>query len=132
MHWTNINLIRWGFPLMPVLCLWAVLFLVHSWLGWWESQTLLLELALPCIYYWRIYRPESFMKGFVFLTGLIVDLLVMAPFGLHAFLYVAVIMFVDAQRGFLSQRHFRELWFIFIGCCAWVMLGRGADGELVE
>jgi rod shape-determining protein MreD len=76
---------------------------------------------LMAIYYWTILRPSSLLPVAVFILGLVLDLLSAYPFGMHAFIFVAVQWISSGQRKFMLGQSFLVVWAGF----AFIALGAG-------
>jgi len=57
-------------------------------------------------YYWTIYRPTLWPPIYVFIFGLLIDLLLSMPFGLNAFLLVGMLDLISIfSLTYLSNNH---------------------------
>ncbi len=72
---------------------------------------------LMAIYYWSIYRPTLIPPWFVFIIGILADLISSGPLGLNAMVFVAAQWFVTDQRRFLMGQSFIVLWIGFLILC---------------
>ncbi|MEO3434314.1 rod shape-determining protein MreD [Inquilinus sp. CAU 1745] len=70
-------------------------------------------LPLVAIYYWAIHRPDLMPFTLVFAVGLLQDLVIGAPLGLHALVFLIIHWTIVAQRRFLVGRSFFVLWWGF-------------------
>ena len=86
-------------------------------------------LFLMAIYSWSAYRPTLVPLWFVFMTGLLLDILSGAPIGLNALVLVTVRWLVTDQRLFLTGQPFIIVWlgFILVSAaavfCQWGLYG---------
>lgn len=65
------------------------------------------------IYYWSVYRPTMLPPWFLFIIGLLFDILSGVPLGLNAGLFVLLRMAVVDQRRFLTGQAFMMVWLGF-------------------
>lgn len=75
------------------------------------------HLLLAAIFYWSVYRPTLIPPWYVFVLGLLVDVLSGIPLGLNAFILVAVHWVVRTQRVYLMGQSFLGLWMGFAVTC---------------
>ncbi|MBI1326908.1 MAG: rod shape-determining protein MreD [Alphaproteobacteria bacterium] len=68
---------------------------------------------LIAVFYWMLYRPTLLPLWALFLCGLLLDTLLAAPLGLHAFLLVLAGWTVRRQRRFLFAQSFPVLLVAF-------------------
>jgi rod shape-determining protein MreD len=73
---------------------------------------------LMAIFYWGIYRPTITPLFFIFILGLVQDLVLEYPVGLHSILYISLFMLVRYQRLFLMGQAYHILWLFFGLFCA--------------
>jgi rod shape-determining protein MreD len=71
-------------------------------------------LALVCIYYWTVHRPDLFGAGSAFVIGLLNDIINDLPLGLSAFVYIGVQHVILRQRRFFVGHSFFALWMGFV------------------
>lgn len=69
-------------------------------LPWQAWAVLRPDLALVCLFYWRLYRPDRCGAGVAFLVGLLIDLQTGVPIGLNAMSKIIIILLV----GMFGQR----------------------------
>ena len=69
--------------------------------------------AMACVFFWSLYRPSSLPAPVVALTGLLLDLLGLAPFGLWAVLLLLLQGATLAARRHLIGRGFFLTWAVF-------------------
>ncbi|MBI1301320.1 MAG: hypothetical protein GC137_06635 [Alphaproteobacteria bacterium] len=77
------------------------------------SFSVTLPIALMVIYYWSIYRPTLIPPAFVFILGVLMDLVGNLPVGLTAFLFLFVRHIISDQRLFLTGQPFFMIWLGF-------------------
>lgn len=68
---------------------------------------------LIAVFYWMLYRPTLLPMWILFLCGLLLDTLLAAPLGLHAFVLVLAGWMVRRQRRFLFAQSFPVLMVAF-------------------
>lgn len=69
--------------------------------------------VLMAVYYWGLHRPDLLPVVAVFTIGLLQDALEGEPFGVNAFVLVAVYWFVVTQQRFFRGKHFLTVWWGF-------------------
>lgn len=69
---------------------------------------------LMVIYYWSIFRPSFLLPFFVFVIGVLYDLILGFPVGLHSFFFVLAQFLVTRQRLFLMGQPFVMMWLGFL------------------
>jgi len=69
------------------------------------------------VFFWSVYRPSLLPPILLFVVGVVQDILLLYPVGLHAILLLVFQFFIVRQRLFLlGQTHF-ALWMIFSVSC---------------
>lgn len=69
--------------------------------------------TLPCVAFWSVFRPAAMMPPIVFLLGLLMDLLTLAPLG-SGILVLLVLQAVALRfRRFLVRQSFLAVWLAF-------------------
>jgi rod shape-determining protein MreD len=69
--------------------------------------------VLMAVFYWGLHRPDLLPAVVVFLVGLLQDALEGEPFGVNAFVLIAVYWFVASQQRHITGRPFMVLWLVF-------------------
>ncbi len=69
--------------------------------------------VLMAVFYWGLHRPDLLPASVVFLVGLVQDALEGEPFGVNAFVLIAVYWFVASQQRHFGDRSFMVLWLVF-------------------
>lgn len=69
------------------------------------------------IFYWAIYRPSFLQPLWIFALGILQDLVIGYPVGVHAILYLVLHYTVKNQRTFLTGQTYFVLWMIFSMVC---------------
>jgi len=69
------------------------------------------------LYYWSVYRPTIMPLLWVFALGLLIDLIMGVPVGLHAALFVIAHFIIKTQRLFLMGQPYMMLWLGFMIVC---------------
>lgn len=72
------------------------------------------QLAIICVFYWSLYRPDLMTMFIVFLLGLVQDSLFGTPLGLSSIIFLFVRHFVVSQRRFFVGKNFYLHWISFI------------------
>lgn len=65
------------------------------------------------VFYWGLHRPDLLPASVVFAIGLLQDALEGEPFGVNAFVLIAVYWFVASQQRNVGERTFMVLWLVF-------------------
>lgn len=68
---------------------------------------------LMALYYWAIYRPSLLHPFFVFIYGIIFDLILGFPLGIHAVLFLLVQWVIKSQRLFFMGQTYLVVWIGF-------------------
>lgn len=82
------------------------------------QAALLPAVALCCVWFWSLFRPDNLPPPVVFLIGLTMDLLGYLPLGVGVFTLLAVHAVALALRRSLSRRGFAWIWVAFCGVAA--------------
>ena len=69
--------------------------------------------VLMAVFYWSLHRPDLVPASVVFVVGLVQDALEGEPFGVNAFVLIAVYWFVTSQQRHFGDRSFMVLWLVF-------------------
>ena len=81
-----------------------LMLLTQAPLGLPEQAALLPAVALGCVWFWSLFRPDAMPPPVVFLIGLLLDLLGYLPLGVGVFTLLAVHGVAVAMRRSLSAR----------------------------
>ena len=106
---------RIGFPTYITVLL---MLLTQAPLGIPEQAALLPAVALCCVWFWSVFRPDALPPPIVFLLGLLMDLVGYLPLGVGIFTLLAVHGLALVLRHDLFQRGFAWIWFVFAGVAA--------------
>jgi rod shape-determining protein MreD len=79
------------------------------------QAALLPAVALCCVWFWSLFRPDNFPPPVVFVIGLMMDLLGYLPLGVGVFTLLAVHGVAVALRRSLARRGFVWIWIVFGG-----------------
>ncbi len=71
--------------------------------------------ALPCVFFWSVFRPAALPPPAVFGLGLLQDLLTMAPVGAGVFVLLVAHGLAARWRPFLARRSFLAVWLVYCG-----------------
>lgn len=69
--------------------------------------------ALPCVAFWSVFRPAAMMPPVVFLLGLLMDLLTLAPLGAGVLVLLALHAAAVRVRRYLARQSFLAVWLAF-------------------
>jgi len=69
--------------------------------------------ALPCVFFWSVFRPAAMSPPVIFLLGLLLDLLTLAPLGAGVLVLLAVHGGARRVRRFLARQSFLAVWLAF-------------------
>ncbi len=83
--------------------------------GLWGQSALLPTVALTCVWFWSLFRPEAMAPPMVFLLGLMLDLLGFLPLGVGCLTMLVTHGIAQWSRRFLSRQGFAVVWLIFTG-----------------
>ncbi len=84
--------------------------------------------VLMAVFYWGLHRPDLLPAIVVFIVGLLQDALEGEPFGVNAFVLIAVYWFVASQQRHIGGRPFLVLWLVFASvglvaaCLRWLLV----------
>ena len=106
---------RTGFPAYTTV---LVMLLTRAPLGIPEQAALLPAVAMCCVWFWSVFRPDAMPPPVVFLIGLLLDLLGYLPLGVGIFTLLAVHGVALVLRRGLSLRGFAWVWLVFAGVAA--------------
>ena len=71
-------------------------------------------LPLMAVYYWAIHRPDLMPYTLIFAIGLIYDVLIHGPLGMHSLVFLMVHVLLARQQRLMAGRSFLVLWCGFI------------------
>lgn len=74
--------------------------------------------ALPCVFFWSVFRPAAMPPPAAFLLGLLQDLLTLAPFGTGMLTLLLAHGLAVRWRGVLARWSFLLVWLVFAGFAA--------------
>lgn len=74
--------------------------------------------ALPCVYFWSVFRPATMAPPACFGLGILLDLLAVGPFGTGPLILLLTHGVVTRWRGFLARQSFLVVWLIFCAFAA--------------
>ncbi len=69
--------------------------------------------ALPCVAFWSVFRPAAMTPPIVFLLGLLLDLLTLAPLGSGVLILLALHAAALRFRRLLARQSFLTVWLAF-------------------
>jgi rod shape-determining protein MreD len=79
---------------------------------------LVAAVCLPQVVFWSLFRPASMAPPVVFLLGLLLDLLTLAPLGSGVLTLLVAHGLAVAWRRFLAKQSFLLVWLAFCGFAA--------------
>ncbi len=74
---------------------------------------LVAAISLACVFFWSVFRPASMLPPVVFLLGLLLDLLTIAPLGSGILTLLITHGLAFAWRRFLARQSFLSVWLVF-------------------
>ena len=98
---------------VPYVVMFILIMVNMSYLHLPLSFSVTLPITLMVVYYWSIYRPTLVSPVFIFIVGVLMDLLGGLPIGLTAFLLLLVRHIISDQRVFLTTQPFFIIWLVF-------------------
>lgn len=84
--------------------------------------------ALPCVFFWSVFRPAALPPPVVFGLGLLEDLLTAVPIGAGVLTLLVVGGLATRWRPFLARQSFLVVWLVYCG----VAIGAAALGWLLQ
>ena len=78
-----------------------------------DHVSIQIPFILTAIYYWCIYRPTILPVWLVFVMGIVLDILTMAPLGLNTLIMLVCRKVIVNQRRFLMSQPFLLIWLGF-------------------
>ena len=69
--------------------------------------------TLPCVAFWSVFRPAAMVPPIVFLLGLLMDLLTLAPLGSGVLVLLVLQAVALRFRRFLARQSFLAVWLAF-------------------
>jgi len=87
---------------------------------------------MPAIAFWTVFRPAGMAPPIVFVLGLLLDLLTMAPLGVHIIVLLALHGAAMRLRFWLARQGFFLVWLCFCaGASAAILLAWGFTALLL-
>ena len=83
--------------------------------GIWGQAALLPAVALTCVWFWSLYRPEAMNPPMVLALGILLDVLGFLPLGVGALTMLTTHGIAQSLRRFLSRHGFAVDWMVFSG-----------------
>jgi len=84
--------------------------------------------ALPCVFFWSVFRPATMPPPVVFALGLLQDLLTLAPLGSGILTLLVTYGLATRWRRLLARQGFLVVWLFYIAFA----LGVAALGLLLQ
>jgi len=82
------------------------------------QAALLPAVALGSVWFWALFRPVALPPPFVFLLGVLLDLLGYLPLGTGALTLLVVYAVATRARRSLAPRRFLAIWLVYAGVAA--------------
>jgi rod shape-determining protein MreD len=102
----------------PFACTLLVMLLAMAPFGFAGQAMLLPAIALPCVFFWSLFRPSAMPPPAVFLIGLFLDLLGYLPVGAGVLTLLVLHGLTVRWRRFLARQGFTLVWVSFAGMAA--------------
>jgi rod shape-determining protein MreD len=119
-------LLRLAFPLLSTA---VVLILSSTPTG---LPALAFALAMPSVAFWTVFRPAGMAPPVVFILGLLLDLLTLAPLGVHIIALLALHGAAMRLRFWLARQGFFIVWLCFcLGALGATLLAWGFTALLL-
>lgn len=80
---------------------------------WGYYSTISAGFPLIAVYFWSVYRPVVISPTLAFICGLVMDFLTSEVIGIHAFLFVSMVLVARSQRKFALGQGFLVIWVTF-------------------
>ena len=107
------NLFRFTKNSLPGFSLFIFIFISMLPLGL-NPFKISLSIAIIPIFYWSIYRPDLFPIFFVFVAGILYDLISGGPLGQWALIFLILRVVMETQRKVLIGKKFNVEWLAFV------------------
>lgn len=82
------------------------------------------SIAIICVYYWMLHRPDVFNLFSVFVLGFIEDIISMAPWGSNIFELLILYVLISNLLKYFNGKPFEVMWVGFIPAAFLSMLAR--------
>ena len=106
--------VRW-MELVPSLTLILFLIITQIPLGVLKHIHLAPSFMVMSVYFWSVYQPQNLKLWFLFLLGMLADLITAEPLlGISSFLFVGIHAVLMAQNHFFRAQNFVLLWIGFV------------------
>lgn len=102
----------------PVTITAVMLLALSAPLGLPGQPQLQVAVALACVFFWSVFRPDSMPPAAAFLLGLLTDLLSLVPPGTSVFMLLIVHGVALRTRRFVAAQGFLVVWLVFIAVAA--------------
>ena len=84
------------------------------------------------LFYWAIYRPALLSVLWVLLLGIVYDVLMGFPIGLHSLLFLLIQYVIKTQRLFFMGQSFITIWFGFVLALALLLFSEWVIFSLLQ
>lgn len=72
------------------------------------------DVAMVCVYFWVLYRPDLFGLMSIIVLGIAVDTLSGLPFGVHLFVFLIAYLLTIIYGRYVYAKSFSISWFGFV------------------
>ena len=99
--------------LLPLLTslFWLFVFYIPS--DFLLSSNIRPKVAIICVYFWLLNRPDIFNLGSVFVLGIVEDVISSAPIGSNAFALLLLYILVTNLSKYFNSKPFSVMWYGF-------------------
>lgn len=102
----------------PVTITAVLLLMLSAPLGLPGQPQLQAAVALACVFFWSVFRPDSMPPAAAFLLGLLTDLLSLVPPGTSVLVLLIVHGVALRTRRFVAAQGFLVVWLVFVAVAA--------------
>jgi rod shape-determining protein MreD len=102
----------------PLVCTLLAMLLAMAPFGFAGQAMLLPAIALPCVFFWSLFRPAAMPPPAVFVVGLFLDLLGYLPIGCGVLTLLVLHGFTVRWRRSLFRLGFGFVWIAYAGMAA--------------
>lgn len=99
---------------LPALCLLFMVILGGAEPFILERLSITLFLSWAGTYYWSLFRPQILPYSYLFLLGLVQDIVTGLPIGLSSFLIIAMRLIINKLKHLMTVDHFWAIWIGFL------------------
>ena len=107
------NIMTYLQRLLPLLSSLLLLFLSYVPMDFLLFGDIRPAMAIVCVYFWMIHRPDIFNLLSVYFLGLVDDIISNVPFGTNIFTLLVLYLLISNLSRFLSGKPFIITWYGF-------------------